>query len=124
MGYEAKVFLLTLAGSVVLAAAFLYIQDLLYVRATGRPASERERDRAAWRNRPLTLRRYIWWSVLLGFAILFEAYMALWSREYKGWSKLIPTAWMVSGSLPFYHLQRRWRAQKLGLPDQLSGGAR
>lgn len=112
MSYETKIFLLTLAGSIVLAAAYLYIQDLLYIRVTGRPASERERERIERQNRPLTRSRYIWLSILVGSAILFEGYVAVWSNDYRGWSKLIPIGWIVSGGIPFFHLQKRWRAQK------------
>ena len=112
MSYETKIFVLTLAGSIVLAAAYLYIQDLLYIRATGRPASERELDRIARRNRPLTRSRYIWWSILVGSAILFEGYLAVWSSDYSGWSKLIPIGWIISGGVPFYHLQKTLESTK------------
>ena len=115
---------MTLAGTIVLASAFLYIQDLLYIKATGRPASERVRERIERQNRPLTRSRSIWLSVLLGAAILLQAYLAIGSNDYSGWSKVIPIGWIVSGSLPFYHLQKRWRAQQQRSDDQLSGGAR
>lgn len=101
MSYETKILVLTLAGSIVLAAVYLYIQDLLYIRATGRPASERERERIERRNQPLTRSRYIWWSILVGSAILFEGYLAVWSNDYNGWSRLIPNGWIVSGGVPF-----------------------
>ena len=37
MSYETKIFLLTIAGSIILAAAYLHIQDLLYTRARDDP---------------------------------------------------------------------------------------
>jgi hypothetical protein len=124
VSYEVKVFVLTLAGCVLLAAAYLYVQDLLYIKATGLSPSQRERDRVERRNRPLTRSRYIGWSVLVGSALVLQAYMAVWSGEYKGWSKLIPLAWMISGGVPFYHLQKRWRKQQSELGNQVSGAAR
>jgi hypothetical protein len=96
MSYETKILILTFAGSILLAAGYLYVQDLLYMKATGRPGS----------------------------ALLLQAYMAVWSGEYKGWSKLIPLGWMISGGVPFYHLQKRWRKQQAELNDQPSGAAR
>lgn len=122
--YETKVLILTLTGAVLLAAIYLYIQDLLYIKVTGRPAAGRVREWKARRYRPLTRARYLWWSVLVGSALLVEAYMAVWSGEYKGWSKLIPLGWMISGGVPFYHLQKRWRKQQAELNDQPSGVAR
>ena len=124
MSYEIKIFVLTLAGSVLLAAAYLYIQDLLYIKTTGLPASQRERERIVRQNRPLTRSRYVGWSALVGSALLLQAYMTVWSGEYKGWSKLIPIAWMISGAVLFYHLQKRWRKQRAELNNQLSGEAR
>ena|SRR5215467_13692837 len=117
MSYETELFVLTLAGSVVVAAAYLYIRDLLYTKATGRPASQRESDRFEKWNRDLTRSRYLTWSVFLGSAILLQAYLAVWGKDYKGWARLIPIGWMISGVLPFYHLQKRWRAKQASLPD-------
>lgn len=124
MSYENKILILTFTGAVLLAATFLYFQDLLYSKVTGRPASDRVGEWKARKYRPLTRGRYLGWSVLVGSALSIQAYLAFWSREYKGWSKLIPVAWMISGGVPFYHLQRRWRKQQVELNDQLSGEAR
>ena len=124
MSYETKIFALTLAGSVLLAATYLYFQDWLFTRVTNLPAFERERDRIARRNRPLTRGSYLKWSVLFWSAFLGEAYLAGWSQYYKGWGSLIPIGWMLSGGLPFYQLQKRWRMQQAELKNQLSGGAR
>ena len=124
VSYEAKILTLTFTGAVLLAAMYLYLQDLLYIKVTGRPASERERERIERRNRPLTRNRYLGWSVLFWWAFLGEAYMAGWSGYYRGWDRLIPIGWMISGGVPFYLLHKRWRKQQADLSDQLSGGAR
>ena len=120
--YETKILILTFAGSVLLAAMYLYFQDLLYSKVTGRAASERDRIRR--RNRPLTRNSYIGWSVLLWSAILGQAYMAGWSGDRRGWGRLILICWMISAGAAFYQLHKRWRKQHADLSDQPSGTAR
>ena len=124
VSYETKILVLTFTGSVLLAAVYLYIQDLLYNKVTGRPASDRERDRVARKYRPLTRPRYIAYFVFLGLATLLSAYSAGWSGYYKGWNKLRPLARMIAGAYLLYYLQKRWRKQQSDLGDQLSGEAR
>lgn len=124
VSYETKILILTFAVSVLLAATYLYFQDLLYIKVTGRPASERERDRIERRNRPLTRNSYLGWSLLFWSAFLGGAYLAGWSGVYRGWGRLIPIGWMISGGVPFYLLHKRWRKQQADLSDQVSGGER
>ena len=124
MSYETKTLILIFTGAVLLAAIFLYIQDLLYVRVTGRPASERVREWKARRYRPLTRPRYIASSLFLALVTLLSAYLAGWSEDYKGWSRLYPLARMITGAFLLYYLRKRWRKQQSDLGDQLSGEAR
>src|SRR6267378_2685987 len=85
-----------------------------------RPSSLSTRTRSHCETKPpLTRSRYVGWSALVGSALLLQAYMAVWSGEYKGWSKLIPIAGMISGAVPCYHLQKRWRKQRAALNNQL-----
>ena len=124
MSYEAKILALTFAGTLVLALAYLYLKDFLYTKTTGRPASQRYRDRVARWNRPLTSTRYLYASLLFGLATLIFAYEAGWSREYTGWSRLIPMGGTIYAGLIFWNFQKRWRKQQGELNDQLSGEAR
>jgi len=124
MSYETKTLILIFTGAVLLAAIFLYIQDLLYVRVTGRPASERVREWKARRYRPLTRSRYIASFAILALVTLLSAYLAGWSEYYKGWSKLYPLARMLTGAFLLYYLRKRWRKQQSDLGDQLSGEIR
>jgi hypothetical protein len=124
VSYETKVLILTFAGSVLLAAVYLYVTDFLYTKATGRPVSQRYRDRVERWRRPLTRRRYLAFSALCGLGTLISAYVAVWSGEYEGWGKLIPLGWMIYAGVLFCLLQIRWRRQQADLRDQLSGGAR
>lgn len=117
VNYDTKILVLTFAGVVPLAAAYLYLKDFLYTKTTGRPAPQRYRDRVERWNHPLTRSRYLGWSVLLGSGIVLQAYMAGWSEYYRGWSRLIPIGWMISGAYPLYHLQKRWRRQQAELND-------
>ena len=117
MSYEAKLLALTLAGSVLLAATYLHFQDLLYIKITGRPASERVREWRARRYRPLTRSRYIAFYVVLGLVTLLSAYAAGWSEDFKGWSKIHPLALMTYGAFLLYDLRRRWRKQQADLND-------
>ena len=121
---ETKILALTFTGSILLAAIYLYAQDLLYIKVTGRPASEREGDRLARKYRPLTRPRYVASFVFLILATLPSAYSAGGSGDYQGWSKLYPLAWMISGAYLLYYLRKRWRKQQSDLRDQLSGEAR
>ena len=123
MSYDTKILLLTFIGSLLLALAYLFLKDFLYTKTTGRPASERYRERVARWNRPLTRSKYISVSLLFGLATLMFAYIAGWSGEYRGWSRLIPVGWMIYAGLPFYHFQRRWHKQQASLSDQVSGRA-
>jgi hypothetical protein len=124
MNYDTKILILTFAGSVPLAALYLYFKDFLYTKTTGRPASQRYRERVARWNRPLTRRRYVAFCISLGLVTLLSAYSVGWSGEYKGWSKLSPLIRMISGAYLFYFLQKRWRKQQPELNDQPSGAAR
>ena len=124
MSYATKILLLTFTGAVLLAATYLYIQDLLYIKVTGRPASDRVREWKARRYRPLTRPRYVAYSVVLVIATLLSAYSAGWSVDYKGWSRLFPLVRMIYAACLLYYLRKRWRNQQSDLDDQLSGGAR
>jgi len=123
MTFEAKGFALTLIGSIVLAALLLYLWDLLYKKTTGKPPSERVRERMERRRRPLTPGRYWVTFVFYVSGIFVFAYIAGWSSEYRGWWRLIPMAWLISFALGVYELQTRWRRQQTDEANQLSGGA-
>jgi hypothetical protein len=124
VNYDTKILILTFAGSVPLAALYLYFKDFLYTKTTGRPASQRYRERVARWNRPLTRRKYVAFCICLGLATLVSAYSVGWSGDYKGWSKLSPLIRMIFGAYLFYFLQKRWPKQQAELNDQPSGAAR
>ena len=117
MSYDTKILVLTFAGSVLLAASYLYVTDFVYTKATGRPVSQRYRDRVERWNRPLTRSRYITFSVVSGIGTLASAYVAGWSGDYKGWNKLFPLGWMIYAGLLFYHFQKRWHKQQANVND-------
>jgi hypothetical protein len=124
MSYDTKILLLTLAGSFPLAALYLYLKDFLYTKTTGRPASQRYRERVARWYSPLTRRRYVAFCIFLGLVTLLSAYSVGWSGEYKGWSRLSPLTRMIFAAFLLYSLQKRWRRQQAELNDQPSGEAR
>jgi hypothetical protein len=124
MSYENKILVLTFTGTLVLALAYLYLKDFLYTKTTGRPASQRYRDRVARWNRPLTRTKYLSVSLLFGLATLLSACLAGWSREYRGWGRLVPVGWTIYSGLIFCHFQIRWHKQQASLDDQPSGEAR
>ena len=124
MSYATKILILTFMGAVLLAATYLYIQDLLYIKVTGRPGSDRVREWKARRYRPLTRPRYVAYSVVLVLATLLSAYAAGWSGDYKGRGKVFPLVRMLYAACLLYYLRKRWRKQQSDLDDQPSGGAR
>ena len=124
VNYETKILVLVFTGAVLLAVIYLYLQDFLYTKVTGRPASDRVLDWKARRYRPLTRPRYIAYSVVLVLATLLSAYAAGWSGDYKGRSKLFPLVRMIYAACLLYYLRKRWRKQQSDLDDQPSGGAR
>jgi hypothetical protein len=123
MSFETKLLILTLIGSFAIAALLLYVWDYFYAVSTGKPASERVRERMEIRNRPLTPARY-WGTFIFCLSVIFLlTYTAGWSNEFKGWERMIPTAWLIAFALRVYDLQRRWRKQQLDEANQPSGGA-
>jgi hypothetical protein len=124
MSYEGKILVLTFAGTLVLALAYLYLKDFLYTKTTGRPASQRYRERVARWNRPLTRNRYLALSLFFALITAMFAYLAGWSQEYKGWGRLVPLFFMIDALYVFYVLQKRWRKQQPGSDDQVSGMVR
>jgi hypothetical protein len=117
VSYETKIFIVAFIGAFLLAATYLYFQDLLYTKVTGRPASERVREWKARKYRPLTRSRYVALYVILGLVTLLSAYSAGWSGDFKGWSKIHPLALMIYAAFLLYELRKRWRKQQADLND-------
>ncbi|HEV1994502.1 MAG TPA: hypothetical protein VGR03_09230 [Candidatus Acidoferrum sp.] len=124
MSYDTKILILVFAGSFPLAVLYLYLKDFLYTKTTGRPASQRYRERVVRWYGPLTRRKYIAFCIFLGLTTLLSAYSVGWSGEYRGWSKLSPLIRMIFAAFLLFFLQKRWRKQQAGLNDQPSGAAR
>ena len=126
MNYETKILVLIFTGSVLLAAIYVYLKDSLYVKITGRPASERELDRRERKyHRPVTRPKYIASFAFLVLVTLLSAYSVGWSGDYKGWTKLFPLTRMFSCAYLLYSLQKRWRKQhEADLDVHVSGEAR
>jgi hypothetical protein len=123
MNFETAVIVLTLIGSIALAAFLLYIWDLLYTRITGRPASERVRERIERLNRPLTSGKY-WTAISLYLSawILF-IYLLGWEGNFRRGRWIAPLGWLISASFGLYHLKKRWRREQTDDANQPSGGA-
>src|SRR5215813_10602539 len=81
--------LLILLGAFVLAAVCLWIQDYIYKITTGKPASERLREKSERARIPLTPAQYRF--RLAGYLLITAMFAGLsFSKDYRGWSKLIP----------------------------------
>jgi len=124
-------------GLAVLVAAFgvgvlwLWAKDRLYTMRTGKPASERVRERNDRLSGPISRGQYLGRSFLLGAIFLVLLYESSWTHYhyYKGWARAIPLGWAVSAAFSFCQLQFKWRKQQRAEPPsaaspQLSGPAR
>jgi hypothetical protein len=123
MSAEIKITALALVGSVALGALLLYLWDRLYIKLTGKPASERVRERKERWNRPLTPGRFRRLFVFYLAFISLCLYTAIWTTEYKSWGRLVLLGWMTSCSYGLYDLLKRWRKQQADDANQFSGGA-
>jgi hypothetical protein len=120
-----------LLGAFVVGALWLWAKDRLYTMSTGKPASERVRERNERLNGPISRGQYLGRSLLLGAIGLFFLYASSWTgyRYYKGWFRVIPLGWALSAGFSFCQLQIKWRKQQREespdtSPHQLSGPAR
>lgn len=123
MSYETKILVSMFAGAIALAALLLWTWDFLYTRTTGKPASERVRERLEGSKRAMSPGAY---RTLLSIALLgivLFAYMAIYSPDYRGWARGLPLALLCSFGVGAYDLWRRQRAGEQNSSDQLSGGA-
>ena len=124
-------------GLAVLIVAFgvgvlwLWAEDRLYTMSTGKPASERGRERNEKLSGPISRGQYLGRSFLLGAIFLVLLYETSWTHYhyYKGWARAIPLGWAVSAGFSFCYLQVRWRKQRRSeppstSPPQLSGPVR
>jgi hypothetical protein len=95
-----------------LGVFWLWLKDYLYRKSTGRPASDRVRERNEQLNRPLSRNQYLGRSVLLIAIIAFLVSESVWADYYKGWARGIPLAWALSAGFAFYKIQIKWRNQQ------------
>ncbi len=122
MNNEIKLTALTLIGSVAVGALLLFLWDILYTATTGKPASERVRERVERLNRPLTSGRYHWTIVFyLAAAILFFFSISS-DRDFRRYRWLAPLGWMISGGFGVYSTHKRWRKQQSDDVHYPSGG--
>jgi hypothetical protein len=127
MSYETKIFLLVLASSFALAAGLLYIQDYFYTARTGKPASERVREKMERSKRAYTTGQYFF--LLISNSIVFSAALVWLLTDSRSWRRVTPIAYMlfgVSGLFNLYLRRRKERRNVTASADaaQLSGGAR
>jgi hypothetical protein len=83
MSFELKITVLTFIGAFALGALLLYFWDHLYTKTTGRPASERVRERIEQLNRPLTLGRYYRAIALYLAACILFAVSFAWGNDFR-----------------------------------------
>jgi hypothetical protein len=120
-----------LVFSFAVGVLWLWAKDRLYTMSTGKPASERVRERNERLSGPISLGQYLGRSLLLGAFVLFFLYASSWTgyHFYKGWARAIPLGWALSGGFSFCQLQIKWhRQQRVESPNtsppQLSGPAK
>src|SRR5579862_4545013 len=90
----------------------LCLVDRFYVERTGKPSSERVREKNKRMNRPLTRRLYLGESILFVVVFLVFLFGLVWTDDFKGWDRLFPFTWLLLSAFWFYQLQVRWRAQQ------------
>src|SRR5258708_10168209 len=93
------------------AVVILCCLDFFYSKRTGKPASERIRERRERQNAPISKVRYLVLSIFyLAFA-LFSFLAIFYSREYPGWAAIIPMAYAFFSVVMFNQLQTKRKRQ-------------
>jgi hypothetical protein len=122
--------LIIIAGLLsVLAVGILILLwiDFLYEDRTGKPASERVREKNERRNGPLSRKQYL--SRTIANIAIFLIFTSELIWKAKSWDRLYPFAWMALSIFYVYQLRVRWnKQQRSNIPDpavnQLSGAPR
>jgi len=114
MGSTLAIVIPVLLGAFGIGVLWLWAKDRVYTSLTGKPASERVRERNERLSGPISRGQYLGRSFLLGAIILVLLYESSWMHYhyYKGWARAIPLAWAVSASFSFFQLQVKWRKQQ------------
>lgn len=105
MHYETQLYFFTVVGAIALAAIYLYLKDLRYSKRTGRPASERVRERTERLARPLTRGKYI--AILTFEFSFFAAWVLLLIYGSTGWRRCVPLGFMVVTAMQIYAVTKR-----------------
>ena len=120
-----------LVGAFGVGVLWLWAKDRVYTMLTGKPASERVRERNERLSGPISRGQYLGRSFLLGAIVLVLLYASSLKQYpyYKGWARAIPLVFAARAGLSFYLLQVKWRRQQRPeSPDaaspQLSGPTR
>jgi len=131
MGNTLAIVISVLLGAFGLGVLWLWAKDRLYTMRTGKPASERVRERNERLSGPISRGQYFRRSFLLGAFVLFFLYASSSTHYnyYKGWARAIPLGWALTTGFSFCQLQIKWRRQQRAeppgaTPSQLSGPAR
>lgn len=103
MGSTLAIVIPVLLGAFGIGVLWLWAKDRVYTSLTGKPASERVRERNERLSGPISRGQYLGRSFLLGAIILVLLYESSWTHYhyYKGWARAIPLAWAVSASFSF-----------------------
>jgi hypothetical protein len=126
---DSQIITIGLVSALGIGVLILWLIDRFYVERTGKPASERVREKNERMNGPLSRNQYLGRSVLLIAIIAFLVSESIWADYYKGWARAIPLAWAFSAGFAFFKIQIKWRnQQRPDSPDasvaQLSGAPR
>jgi len=97
-------------GAFALGSIYLWIKDRLYVITTGKPASERVRERTERLNAPLTRGQYRFRLVMLATSFVFFVAL-LFTGKYGFWWKVSPLYWGFRSASGFVFTVQRWRRE-------------
>jgi hypothetical protein len=115
-----------LASTMGIGILILLLIDRFYIERTGKPASERVREKNERMNGPISRAQYLGRSVVYVLIFLVFMFGLLWTNDFKGRNQLFPFLWVFLSAFWFCQLQVRWRNQQRKGPNgpitnQLSG---
>ena len=126
---ETQLIITVLLGAFGVGALWLWAMDRLYTLRTGKPASERVREKNKRFSRPMSRALYVGLSTFWVVGLLFFLFASVWTHYQTGWDRVISLVWVLLSGAYFYELRVRWRRQQRAqppdaTPSQLSGPAR
>ena len=101
-----------LASALGIGVLILLLIDRFYVERTGKPASERVREKNERMNGPISRSQYLGRSILYVVILLIFMSGLIWTNNFKGWDRLFPFSLLFLWAFWLYQLHVRWRTQQ------------